>query len=162
LLIVVIVVAVGSVWWGLAPVGQQAQSQQQTTVQLYTLPPGDPTLSTCVSQSNVVMRLQVNLRIVINGSRIRIPAKIGDAQGCVRPVHTIDASGMVYVESPINYEFTLKDFFAVWNQHFSKDQLFYFKATGGHTITMTVDGKPNLDYENHVLSDREQIVITFT
>lgn len=79
----------------------------------------------------------------------------------MRPVHTVDASGTVYVESSINYVFTLKDFFAVWNQHFSKTQLFFFKATGGHSITMTVDGKPNLDYENHVLGDSEQIVITF-
>lgn len=162
LLLVVIAVAVGSVWWGLAPRGQQIQSREQSTVQLYTLPPNDPTLTTCISESNVVMRLQVTLKIVINGSQIRIPAKIGDTQSCLRPVHTTDASGTISVESPVNYPYTLKDFFAVWNQHFSKTRIFFFQATGKHTITMTVNGQPSSDYENHVLSDGEQIVITFT
>jgi len=161
LLVVVVVVALTSVMYGLGPAGEQVRSQQQTTIQLYTLPLGDPTLTTCVSQDKVVMRLKVNLKIIINNTEIRIPARIGVSEECVRPVHTKDASGTIYVESPIFYPYTLKDFFAVWNQMFSKDRLFFFRATGGHTITMTVNGQPSLEYEDHVLSDGEQIVITY-
>ena len=108
------------------------------------------------------MRLHVTLKIIINGSQIRIPAKIGDSQGCLRPIHTTDASGTISVESPVNYPYTLKDFFAIWNQRFSKNQIFFFQATGKHTITMTVNGQPSSDYQDHVLGDGEQIVITFT
>ncbi len=162
LFIVVVLVAFASVWYGLAPAGQQKQSQDQRTIHLYTLPPNDPTLSTCISQSSIVMRLKVNLRIIINSSEIRIPKNIGVTADCVRPVHTKDASGTVYVESPVNYPYTLKDLFAVWNQIFNKNQLFFLRANENHKIMMTVNGKPNLDYENHVLVDGEQIVITYT
>jgi len=162
LLIVVLVVAVGSVWWGLVPVGQQIQSRQQTTVNPNTLPAGDPTLTTCISESNIVMRLKVNLRIFVNNTQIRIPAKIGESPDCIRPVHTRDASGDIYVESPIPYQFTLKDFFAVWKQAFNRNQLFFLRATGAHRIAMTVNGQQTFDYENHILIDGEQIVITYT
>ncbi len=77
--------------------GQQNQSQSLTTVSLYTLPPDDPTLTTCISASKIVMQLKVNLR-----------------------------------------------------------------ADANHKILMTVNGKPSLDYENHVLMDGEQIVIVYT
>lgn len=162
LLIVVIVVAVGSVWYGLRPAGEQVRSQELTTVRLYTLPAGDPTLTTCISPDKISMRLNVHLRIVINNSEIRIPARIGQDQNCVRPVHTKDSSGTIYVESPVNYPYTLKDFFAVWNQLFTKDKLFFLRANDNHKIEMTVNGQQSFDYEDHVLVDGEEIVITYT
>jgi len=162
LFVVVILVAVTSVWYGLGPKGQQVAEQQSTTIRLYNLPPGDPTLTTCISQSEIVMRLQVNLRIAINGTDIKIPARIGLSSDCTRPIHTRDASGTIYVESPVDYPYTLRDFFAVWNQIFSKDRLLFLRASGSHKIVMTVDGQPNTDYENHVLHDGEQIVISYT
>jgi len=162
LLIVVLVVAVGSVWWGLVPVGQQIQSRQQATVNLNTLPADDPTLVTCISENNIVMRLKVNLRIFVNTTQIRIPARVGESADCISPVHTRDASGDIYVESPIAYQFALRDFFAVWKQAFNKNQLLFLRATGTHKILMTVNGQQNFEYENHVLVNGEQIVITYT
>jgi len=162
LFIVVVLIAAATLLYGLAPAGEQVRSAQQSASQLYTLPPGDPTLSLCVSSNQVVMRLQVHLRIIINGTEIRIPARIGMTESCVRPVHTRDSSGTIYVESPVTYPYTLRDFFAVWNQRFSSNELFFLRADAAHKITMTINGSPNSDYENHVLSNGEQIVITYS
>jgi hypothetical protein len=156
LFLVVVTIAVGSIWL-MIPTGPQSQ-----TVSAYTLPAGDPTLTTCVSESNLVLKFKFDLRIVLNGTQIIIPNKIGDEAGCMRPLHTLDDSGAVYVESPVFYEYTLRDFFVVWGQVFTKDQILTLHADSNHAITMTVNGVPNFEFDNHVLAPGEQITITFT
>lgn len=39
------------------------------------------------------------------------------------PIHTHDDTGIIHIESPVKRDFTLADFFAVWNKPFSKDQI---------------------------------------
>ena len=156
LFLVIVIIAVGSIWL-LIPPGQQLQ-----TTSAYSLPAGDPTLTTCVSLSDVLLTFKFNIRIILNGTQIIIPAKIGDEAGCTRPMHTIDNSGDVYVESPIYYQYTLGDFFAVWGQVFTKDQILTLHADSNHMITMAVNGIPNLQFENHVVAPGEQITITLT
>jgi hypothetical protein len=156
LFLVIVTIAVGSIWL-LIPAGTQPQ-----TISAYTLSAGDPTLTTCVSQGNLLLKFKFNIRIVLNGTQIIIPNKIGDEAGCMRPLHTVDNSGDVYVESPVFYEYTLRDFFVVWGQVFTKDQIFTLHADFNHAITMTVNGVPNFEFENHILAPGDQIAITFT
>jgi len=156
LFLVIVIIGVGSVWL-LIPTGQQPQ-----TTTAYGLSAGDPTLTTCVSGSNVLLNFKFNIRIILNGTQIIIPAKIGDEANCIRPLHTVDDSGDVYVESPIYYPYTLGDFFAVWGQVFSKDQIFTLHADSNHVIAMTVNGVPNFEFQNHVVAAGEQITIAFT
>jgi hypothetical protein len=156
LFLVIVVIAVGSVWL-LIPTGQQAQ-----TVSNYSLPAEDPTLTTCASATDVLLKFEFNIRIILNGTQIIIPAKIGEETGCTRPLHTIDDSGDVYVESPVYYQYTLRDFFVVWGQVFTKDQIFTLHADSNHVITMTVNGTPNYEFENYILAPGDQITITFT
>jgi hypothetical protein len=156
LFLVIVVIAVGSIWL-LIPTGQQPQ-----TMNNYNLPTGDPTLTTCASTTNVMLNFKFNLRIVLNGTQIIIPAKIGERTSCTRPLHTIDDSGDVYVESPVYYQYTLRDFFVVWGQVFTRDQIFTLHADSNHVITMTVNGTPNYEFENYILAPGDQITITFT
>ena len=156
LFLVIIIIGVGCLWL-LTPTGQQTQ-----TVSAYSLPAGDPTLTTCVSAANVLLKFEFSIRIFLNGTQIVIPAKIGDEENCIRPLHTIDDSGDVYVESPIFYEYTLRDFFVVWGQVFTKNQIFNIHTDLNHEITMTVNGVPTYEFENHVLAPGDQITITFT
>ncbi|MGP8070263.1 MAG: hypothetical protein ACLP5V_10270 [Candidatus Bathyarchaeia archaeon] len=156
LFLVIVIIAVGSIWL-LIPPGQQLQ-----TTSAYSLSAGDPTLTTCVSPSDVLLKFKFNLRIILNGTQIIIPAKIGDEAGCTRPMHTLDNSGDVYVESPIYYQYTLGDFFVVWGQVFTKDQILTLHADSNHMITLTVNGIPNFEFENHVVAPGEQVTITLT
>jgi len=159
LFIVIVVIAVGSVYYGLMPTGQQSQ----TGTSANGLPAGDPTLTTCVSSpANVLVSFKVNIRIVLSGVEFKIPAKIGEEAGCTRPLHTLDTSGDVYVTSPVQYAYTLQDFFAVWGQVFTRTQIFTLHADSNHQIALTVNGKVNNEYENYILADGDQILITFT
>lgn len=165
LFLVIVTIAVGSIWLLIPTSPQQSQQSEQLQesqmLGAYTLPAGDPTLTTCVSQSGSVLTFKVNLRIILNGTPIVIPNKIGNKAGCLRPLHTIDDTGDVYVESPVFYSYTLQDFFAVWGQVFTKDQIFTLHADSGHEIRMTVNGVPNSQFQDYVLASGDQITITF-
>ncbi len=159
LFFIVVGIAFASVYYAM-PSGNQSQ-QNTLMTGTYSVPPGDPTLAICSTGKSLVLKMKVNLRIILLGKTVKIPARIGMSGGCTRPIYTTDTSGTIYVESPVTYPFALRDFFAVWNEPFNKNQIFSLKATANHTINMTVNGSPNNEFESHVLHDGEQITITY-
>ena len=159
LFVIVIGVAFASVYYAMPSTQQNQQSVSIKTT--YSLPPGDPTLTLCTSVNNLVLRMKVSLRIILLGSSVKIPARIGIAAGCTRPIYTEDTSGTIYIESPISYPFALRDFFAVWNEPFNKNQIFSLTTSANHSINLTVNGVSNSEYENHVFMDDEQITISY-
>jgi hypothetical protein len=58
-------------------------------------------------------------------------------------------------------QFTLSDFFDVWGQPFSSQQVLGFQADAHHAIRMTVDGFPNTSYGSQLLWNGEEIVISY-
>jgi hypothetical protein len=130
-------------------------------------PTSAPTLSTrdlaltCTTDAATQFHIHPQLNIVVNGQKQVIPANIGITSDCLHPIHTHDDTGTIHVESPEQRDFILGDFFAVWGQPFSKDQILSYKADANHQIIMTVNGRLNTDYENLVLRDLDQIVITY-
>jgi len=58
-------------------------------------------------------------------------------------------------------DYHLSDFFAVWGKAFTKEQILDSKADAQHLVKMTVNGKENSDYENLVLKDNDQIIISY-
>ncbi|TLY04256.1 MAG: hypothetical protein E6K95_02750 [Thaumarchaeota archaeon] len=117
------------------------------------------------------------LRIVIDGQNITIPAAIGIvnpqyqngiARGgtCFEPLHTHDATGIIHVESAGNTNYTLSEFFQIWNDTyhsitlggvnhpvvFSNTDILGFRADSTHRIVLLVDGQPSSEYQSLVLS----------
>jgi hypothetical protein len=157
LFFIVIGVAFFSVYYAMA---NEKQNHQSTSIRTtYSLPAGDPTLTICTNGENVVLAMKVHIRIILLGSTIEVPARIGMFGGRTRSIFTKDTSGTIYIELPINYRFSLRDFFAIWNQAFSKNQIFSLAASANHPINITVNGLPNYQYENDVFQDGEQITI---
>ncbi|HEY0948129.1 MAG TPA: hypothetical protein VGE53_01370 [Candidatus Paceibacterota bacterium] len=101
------------------------------------------------------------LEIVANGENVPVPSNIGVQQTCMTALHTHTPDGVIHVESPEKRDFTLSDFFAVWDQPFSKDEILSYKADATHRIRITVDGTGVDTYENTVLKDGEHIVISY-
>jgi len=62
------------------------------------------------------------LEIVVNGERVSIPPNIGIQKTCMTALHTHTPDGLIHVESPEKRDFTLADFFAVWNQPSARRQ----------------------------------------
>jgi hypothetical protein len=99
------------------------------------------------------------LAIFINDVRVTIPAQIGISAGCLRPLHTHDASGMIHIETDVNRTYTLKDFFLIWGNTmndtkytiFNHSQILNYTTDPVHTLTMKVNGVTNNDFENYSL-----------
>jgi hypothetical protein len=101
------------------------------------------------------------LKIVADGEPIEVPANIGVRSNCMTVLHTHTPDGVIHVESPERRDFTLGDFFAVWEQPFNKDEVLSYKADTTHEVRVTVNGVEVGTYENTVLRDADQIEISF-
>ncbi len=117
---------------------------------------------TCTTDMATQFHIHPHLEIIANGQPQEIPTNIGIALTCMNAIHTHDKSGTIHIESPEQRDFTLSDFFAVWNKPFSKDQILDYKVDGTHIIKVAVNGAPVDTYENTVLRDKDQIVISYS
>lgn len=110
--------------------------------------------------TNLALHIHADLEILIDGNKEFIPANIGVSQNVMRPIHTHDSSGEVHIEGPCKREWTLGEFFEVWNKEFSSQRIFEKTIENGE-LTMTVNGIPNTDFENYILKDGDKIVIEY-
>ncbi len=115
----------------------------------------------CTTDMATQFHIHAKLRIVISGVEQTIPANVGIDAGCMKPLHTHDASGTIHIESPVKRDFTLGDFFAIWGKPFSRDIILDAKIDLAHHIRMTVNGKDSDEYENLVARDDDEIVISY-
>ena len=115
----------------------------------------------CTLDMYTQFHIHPHLRIVINGAVQTIPASIGVSLSCMHPVHTHDTAGTIHVESPEQRDFTIGDFFAVWDKKFSKDQILDSAVDVQHEVIITVDGQQSDAYENLVFKDKQEIVIEY-
>lgn len=116
---------------------------------------------TCIPQEQLAMHIHPVLSIIINGQQQEIPQGIGIQQNCIHFLHTHDNTGKIHVESPVQKDYHLSDFFAVWGQTFTSEQILDSKVDATHKIVMTVNGQPNTEYGDLVLRDGDQIVINY-
>jgi hypothetical protein len=116
---------------------------------------------TCTSDMATVFHLHATLAISINGIPKEIPANVGIKPGCMNSLHMHDKTGLIHVEAPEKRDFTLGDFFAVWDKPFSSTQLLDLTTDDTHVIRVTVNGTPVATYENTVLRDGDTIVISY-
>lgn len=114
----------------------------------------------CLASENY--HVHAHLSIVINGQEQIIPKGVGIVSpNCLRPLHTHEEDGIIHVEFQYKRDFTLGEFFRVWGQEFSKDQILNYHRDTKHDLTMTVNGQPSNDGENLILRDQQKIVINF-
>jgi hypothetical protein len=150
LVIGTLVIIVGiAVWAGTASSGKLASMSTRDIALL------------CTTDMATQFHIHPHLDIVVNGQKQVIPAEIGITDTCMNSIHTHDDTGTLHVEAPEKRDFTLGDFFAVWGKTFTKDQILGSKADATHTISVTVNGQAVDTYENTVLRDLDQIVITY-
>lgn len=115
----------------------------------------------CTTEMATKFHIHPHLEIIINGQKQEIPANIGVKPWCMNAIHTHDNSGKIHVESPVQRDFILDDFFYVWGKAFNKNQILDYKADEDHKIRQTINGSESQDYENTILKDEEEIVISY-
>ena len=116
----------------------------------------------CTTDMATQYHIHPVLEIIINGEKQVIPKDIGITPTCMRSLHTHDTMGTLHVEAPVQKDFILGDFFAVWEKPFDSMHILNMTATEQGLITMTVNGTEVDTFENTILKDKDQIVIKVT
>ena len=107
----------------------------------------------CQTMEQVLFHIHAHAAIYVNGKQRAIPAGIGippprqvaqTSQGpfvtggsCFYWLHSHTADGIVHIESPIKRTYTLGDYFAIWNQPLSANQVGPVRGS----ITAFVNGR---------------------
>jgi hypothetical protein len=92
----------------------------------------------CNAGEQTLFHVHTHLTIFVNGAARQVPYGIGipggqltqSAQGpfvgsgnCFYWLHTHAADGIIHIESPVQRTYTLGDFFDIWNQPLSSDEV---------------------------------------
>lgn len=103
------------------------------------------------------------LRIYINGLLAPLPAEIGldPAKGIESSMHTHDSTGIIHMEAPHPFRYTLGDFFAVWGVKLGPAQVGGLKGLGGDHLHFYLNGKPLQNPAALVLHRYDSIVIGY-
>lgn len=121
------------------------------------LPAGD-----IVSKNGIHWHPQ--LTITINSQDQEIPANIG-LNGAEQPIHTHDATGTLHLEfqgQVTKDDIRLAHFFKIWGKTFT-GQCIFEKCNGPDgQVAMTVNGKPNTEFGQYIMRDKDRIEITYS
>ena len=77
----------------------------------------------------------------------------------MRPLHTHDDSGTLHLEFPVRQDVRLGQFFAVWEQPFSKDRILDRALDDRDILRVTVNGSEVQELQDLLLHDRDEVVI---
>jgi len=106
----------------------------------------------CQSLAQLAYTTYAHLQVYVDGRSRALPGGIGmvgatthpaprglvfAAHTCMYWVHTRAADGLISVESPVPRQYTLGDFFRIWNQPLGTDRV----ADARGPVTATVNGK---------------------
>ena len=155
--IICFVVIGGLFFWG----SINAKKSQAKKEVAYTGKTSREVALICTTDMATQFHIHPEIRIGVNGKEVTIPSNIGIKQNCMNSIHTHDATGLIHVESPAKKDFTLGDFFAVWDKDFSKDTLLGNKIDATNEIVVSVNGSKVDTFENTIMKDKDMIVISY-
>ena len=103
------------------------------------------------------------LHIYVNGLLSPLPADIGidQAKGVESSLHTHDRTGIIHMEAPRPYSYTLGVFFSVWGVTLGPAQVGGLKGLGGDRLHFYVNGKPLSNPAAYVLHNGDSVVIGY-
>ena len=117
----------------------------------------------CESGEQLAVHSHAHVDLIYKGQPAAIPAQVGITSTCLYWMHTHQTSGIVHIEAPresASRQFTLGDFFQVWGQPLSDQQVATFKLGSGDQLKMWVDGQPYTgDPRKIVLKSHTQVVV---
>jgi hypothetical protein len=103
------------------------------------------------------------LHIYVNGLLSPLPADIGldPAKGVESSMHTHDSTGIIHMEAPHPFQYTLGDFFSVWGVKLGPDQVGGLKGLGDNHLHFYLNGKPLSNPAALVLQKDDSVVIGY-
>ncbi|HJY11062.1 MAG TPA: hypothetical protein VJ250_08925 [Nitrososphaeraceae archaeon] len=122
---------------------------------------------TCDKEEHFVSHIHMHLDIFINGKEFVVPSNIGIIPGnCIYWLHTHYDTGVIHLESPDTRTFTLGQFFHIWGETLSNNQIFnnMIGDKDNNTLNVYVNGKKvdsKTDYGQTPLNEHDEIAIVY-
>ncbi len=112
---------------------------------------------------NEKFHIHAMLHIYVNGLLVPLPADIGidRSKHFETSLHTHDGTGIIHMEAPHRFRFTLGDFFSVWGVKLGPAQLGSLTGFGGDKLHFYLNGKPLKNPAAYVLRKGDSIVIGY-
>lgn len=123
--------------------------------------PGSEDTSDLVSQNGLHWHPQIE--IYIKGEQVEIPENIGLIGGH-RPIHTHNDVPDIHLEFEgrvAKDDIRLGEFFRIWGKIFNAQQLFEYKNGPEGTVSMSVNGVENFEFEKYLMQDGDTIEIRY-
>ncbi|HYA85263.1 MAG TPA: hypothetical protein VEH06_17725, partial [Candidatus Bathyarchaeia archaeon] len=118
----------------------------------------------CNPMEQAVFHIHAHLDVIINGAYFLVPSQIGIPSNCFYWLHTHDESGIVHIEAPTHRDFTLGQFFDIWNKKLSNDQIFNYVASANNPLNVYINGTKVPDETNYrdiKLNAHDEIAIVY-
>ena len=120
----------------------------------------------CETVERTAFHIHTHLDIFINGKLYTVPAQIGIVPDkCLYWMHTHDETGVIHIESPEIRNFTLGQFFDIWNEKFNNTQIFdnIVSNSKNNTLSVYVNGNKasSVDYRDIKLTSHDEIAIVY-
>lgn len=119
-------------------------------------------------KETLAFHIHDHLVISIDGKQVIVPQYVGINYPAPQNdiffavLHTHDDSGIIHIESPVQRDYTLGQFFDVWGVPFTSTSIGSYTNSGNKTLQAFVNGKPVTgDPRNIVLTNHEEIVVTY-
>jgi hypothetical protein len=103
----------------------------------------------CNSMEQSAFHVHSHLDIIINSVYFLLPSQVGIPGNCFYWLHTHDESGKIHIEAPMLRDFTLGQFFDIWNKKLSNDQIFNYVANANNPLKVYVNGTKVPDGTNY-------------
>jgi len=103
------------------------------------------------------------VEIYIKGEKQEIPEGLGLA-GVHNPIHTHDDVPAIHMEfggRVTNDNTRLGNFFDIWGETFNSEQIFEYVNGPEGSVSMTVNGEPNTEFEDYLMKDGDKIEIRY-
>ena len=103
------------------------------------------------------------LNISVDVQPVAVPANIGvDATHHLEStLHTHDQTGVIHMEAPHPFAYTLGDLFAVWGVQFAQGELGALRAHGDQQLHVYVNGHAVSNPANYMMHKNDNIAIGF-
>jgi hypothetical protein len=122
----------------------------------------------CNTMEHADFHIHAHLDLIINGKSFTVPELIGikPEERCLYWLHTHDDSGIIHIESPVKKEFTLGQFFDIWNKKFDNTHLLNFTTNNKSSVMLSVyvNGKKidnKTKFRDIPLNSHDEIAIVY-
>jgi hypothetical protein len=108
------------------------------------------------------MHTHADVQVFVHGEQETVPQSIGIFDNAARSIHTHTPDGVVHMESSVERDFTLGEFFDVWGVRLTARCLGGYCVQGGDQLQVFKDGQEvSGSIRDVVLDDRSVVVVTF-